>query len=709
MSIDISKLKNRWLGIWNPSVVYKKNDVVQYRNSSYVCIQDIPENYTVASDVGVSTNYYTSPPPTVILKTIDPRDTTYWLDMAPSLSFKSTWQPRQTYNMGDMVELGGDVYVCIQGGVRNTYVRDTAYWTQIFESADRDYRYVCSDFYNQQPLGWTRNLGDAWHGGSTPSWFCGFVGYDGNAYQQGNRYRGSGMGTAANNATGQAAWATTGFSYVDWLISTDNGGTGPLTTPDGQAPKCIQWAFQGGDTTAGSGGFSLWLMNNGEVYSSGRNAQGQMGVGDTTERYWPVRVNNSDTVDWYGNQISKSFNETKIIKVAVSGNGTYNQGAVSCFALGDDGTVWSWGHNDVAQLGLGPESTTTNSVGQARTNQNRPRMIPASYFDHKRIVDIMTVGGSRSFCLAIDEDEYLWGWGVNIRGGLGLADRHADTGYTVGQQFTPVRISVDWRQHGGIQKIMMGSTVGNWEHTYILDGHGYLWFAGEHSNNGTNQIYAGTNSGAVGEPTTKFVRLDKNWFGSHLIENFWLLGGTDHNVLLREKGTGLTYILGGNEEGQLGTSVNHRYNTSSYSVFPTLVKGVRYVKDATNTSTNYVSGGITVLIVTDDGECWGKGTNSVGSLGVGFTGSSYPGVAEIEDNGSQNEWLRIPMPPGEIFTSVHGWGPDNGGDASMFRTGGGGVMIAGSDGTTSHMIQGHLNPRYIGSTYHWQSAHSVVG
>lgn len=709
MSIDISKLKNRWMGTWNPSVIYEKNDVVQYRNSSYVCIKDIPSDYTVASETAVSTTFTYGVPPTVILKTIDPTDTEYWLDMAPGMSFKRTWAPRSTYNVGDMVELGGDIYVCIKGGVRNTYVRDTEYWTKIFENADKDYRYLHVEFYNGQPLGWTRNMGEAWHGGGTPSWFFGFLGHDGNCYQQGNRYRGSGMGQSANNAVGQAAWGTTGFSFVDWLISTDNGGTGPLTTPDGEAPRCIQWVHQGGDTTAASGGFSLWLMNNGEVYSSGYSAQGQQGVGDTTERYWPVRVNNSDTTDWWGNTISKSFNQTKIIKVAISGSGYYNQGANSCYALGDNGTVWSWGYNDVGQLGLGPEQTTTNSVGQARTNQTRPRMIPASYFDHKRIVDIMCGGGNRSFAFAIDEDEYLWAWGVNIRGGLGLSDRHVDTGFTQGQQFTPVRVSIDWKQHGGIKKLMLGSTVGNWEHTYILDGNGYLWFAGEHSNNGSSQIYSVTNSATTGERTTKFVRLDKNWFAEHKIENFWLLGGTDHNVLIREKGTGLTYIWGGNEEGQLGSSTGQRPANSSYVVFPQIVREVRYVKEAVNTSTNYASGGTTVLVVTDDGEVWGKGYNNVGSLGIGFAGSSYPGVEEIEDNGSNNQWLRIPVPSGEYITSVCGWGTDNTGDGAMWRSSGGGVMVSGTDGTTAHMLQGHLNPRFISSTYHWYSIHSIVG
>ena len=223
--IDISKLKNRWMGSWNPGVQYQTNDVVQWRGSSYVCIQDIPADKIIVADTSVSTNMYMSVPPNVVLKSIDPTDSAYWIDMAPGMKYKKAWSARSTYTQGDIVELGGDLFICIQGEVRNTYVTDSTYWTKIFENADRDQRYVCADFFNQQPLGWTRNMGDQWFAGSSPGYQFGFIGADGSAYVGGARYRGSGMGNAANNNFGQSGWATPGFTFVDWLISTDKGGT----------------------------------------------------------------------------------------------------------------------------------------------------------------------------------------------------------------------------------------------------------------------------------------------------------------------------------------------------------------------------------------------------------------------------------------------------------------------------------------------------
>lgn len=717
-SIDISKLRNRWMGKWNPSVRYETNDVVQYRGSSYVCVKDIPETQVVVADTGISTNFYQSIPPTLVLKSIEPTDRTYWLDMAPATAWKETWTARTTYTQGDVVELGGDLYICILGGVRNTYVTDSRYWTKIFENADRDHRYICADFFNQQPLGWTRNLGDAWWGSGTPSWMFGFVGYDGNAYVGGGKYRGAGMGNGSANSLGQTGWATPGFSFVDWLVSSDKGGAGTMTTPDGQTPKVIQWAHCGGDSSGSSGGNSLWLMNNGEVYASGYNAQGQLGIAaaDTTTRWWPTRVSNTATLDWLGNTISKSFNQTKMIKVCMTSQGFWNQGATSCFSLGDDGTVWAWGYNGYGQLGLGPESTATNSVGQAQTDQFQPRRIPQSFFDHKKIVDIMAHGGVYGWVFAVDEDGFLWTWGLNIRGGSGLADRHADTGYTLGRQFTPVRVSTDWNRHGGIRKIMMNGTAGNWEHTFILDGEGYLWFAGQYQQNNSTQMYGVTASGTTTQTTTKFVRLDKNWFSEHKIDNFWLCGGGEFNVIIREAGTGLTYVFGTNEEGQLGQASNHRYGSSTWTPFPTAIRGVRYVKDAIILDSGK-SSATTIMMLTDDGEIWCRGTNSYGGLGLGFAGSTtIPGVEEIEDNGSQNEYHKMPLPPGSKAEGICDFG-NEGYDAVMVRLDNGGVYITGFDGTGtgSHMIQGHLNVASYNNrvsnpgSYHWYTLHSYPG
>lgn len=705
------------MGKWNPSVRYETNDVVQYRGSSYACIKDIPETQVIVSDTGISTNFYHKVPPTLVLKSIEPTDSEYWLDMAPAMAWRETWAPRTTYTTGDVVELGGDLYVCTLGGVRNTYVTDSTYWTKIFENADRDHRYICTDLFNQQPLGWTRNNGDAWWGSGTPSWMFGFLGYDGNAYVGGARYRGAGMGTSSSNSIGQTGWATPGFSFVDWLASTDNGGAGPLTTPDGLTPKVIQWAHCGGNTTAASGGNSLWLMNNGEVYATGYNDHGQLGIAnaDTTTRWWPTRVSNTSTLDWYGNTIDKSFNQTKMIKVCIASQGHWNEGPTSCYSIGQDGSVWAWGYNGYGQLGLGPESAATNSVGQARTNQTQPQRIPQSFFDHKKIVDIMAHGGRYGWVFAVDEDGFLWTWGLNIRGGNGLSDRHADTGYTQGQQFTPVRVGIDWSRHGGIKKIMMNGQNGDWEHTFILDGEGYLWFAGWYQQNNVTQMYGVTASGTTTQGTTKFVRLDKNWYSEHKIENFWLCGGGEFNVIIREQGTGLTYVFGGNEEGQLGSvNTNNRSSGASWTPYPTAIRGVRYVKDAINLDSGKGSSA-TIMMVTDDGEIWVRGTNSYGAMSVGYGGSSLPGVEEIEDNGSYNEYIRALLPPGSKALAIADWG-EQGYDAVMVTMDNGGVYIAGFDGTGgSNMLQGHLNVASynnrvsgIGS-YHWYTLHSYPG
>jgi len=716
--IDISKLKNRWLGSWNPGVQYKTNDVVQWRGSSYVCIQDIPSDKIVVADTSVSTNMYMSVPPNVVLKSIDPTDSAYWIDMSPGMKYKKAWAPRSTYTQGDIVELGGDLYICIQGEVRNTYVTDSTYWTKIFENADRDQRYVSADFINQQPLGWTRNNGDQWWGSGNMGYHFGFIGCDGSAYVGGARYRGTGMGANANNNFGQSGWATPGFTFVDWLSSTDKGGAGPLTTPDGQPPKLIQWACQAGDTTAVSGGVSLWLFNNGEVYSSGYNAHGQLGItsGDTTERYWPIRVTANETTDWWGNTIPKTFNQTKIIKVCLSGTPHWNEGPQSCYAIGDDGSVWSWGYNGYGQLGLGPESTTTNSIGQAETNQTIPKRIPQQHFDNKKIVDIMAFGGRYGYCFALDEDGFLWSWGLAVRGGTGLADRHADTGYTIGRQFTPVRISIDWNRHGGMKKLMSMNSVGNYEFTYILDGDGYIWYAGQSNVMGQASIASVTNRNGD-ESTPKFTRLDKNWFGEHKIENFWMVGSNyDYNVYFREKGTGLLYVMGTNQEGQMGTQNNHRYSDASWSPFPTVIRNVRYPKEVVTFFTGSNTYANTVCVVSDDGECHGSGLNSYGSLGFGFGGDSYPGVAEVEDQSSNNLFRRIPMPPGTTITNINSWGTP-GYDASIWRSDSGGILIAGFDGENegNHMLQGHINTRRYRQTvgnpgsYHAYHMHSYPG
>ena len=140
----------------------------------------------------------------------------------------------------------------------------------------------------------------------------------------------------------------TGFTNIDWRTSTDNKDvakghefTGHMVTPDAKAPKCIQWCT--------GHNFSIWLMNNGEVYTSGYNGHYQLGYNEggntnSSNRSYTNRVSESDTVDWLGDTI-RSFNDTKMVKVGTTSQG-HNSNGKQIWALGEDGSVWIWGHND---------------------------------------------------------------------------------------------------------------------------------------------------------------------------------------------------------------------------------------------------------------------------------------------------------------------------------------------------------------------------
>ena len=88
-------------------------------------------------------------------------------------------------------------------------------------------------------------------------------------------------------------------------------------------------------------------MDNGEVYS-GENGNYGLGNSNTTDRPYTIRVTANDSTDWQGNNITKTFNQTKIVKIGLSdmhsGNGTSTM-----WALGDDGSLWVWGYNNNGQ------------------------------------------------------------------------------------------------------------------------------------------------------------------------------------------------------------------------------------------------------------------------------------------------------------------------------------------------------------------------
>lgn len=183
--------------------------------------------------------------------------------------------------------------------------------------------------------------------------------------------------------------------------ATGRGSEGALG--QGNTTSLSYWVQVGTDTNwasiaAGSDtqAHVLALKNNGTLWSWGFNSQGQLGLGNITNRSSPVQVG-TDT-NWA--QISAATLHSAAVK--------------------SDGTLWTWGYNISGQLGVG--DTTNRSSPTQVGALTTWRQVCCAYYS----------------TFAIKTDGTLWAWGQNGSGQLGV-------GNTVDRS-SPVQVgaATDW-------------------------------------------------------------------------------------------------------------------------------------------------------------------------------------------------------------------------------------------------------------------------
>lgn len=182
--------------------------------------------------------------------------------------------------------------------------------------------------------------------------------------------------------------------------------------------------------------FSLAISNNNNLYSSGSNNLGQLGLKDNTDRNTFQLVNS--TIGWsavacgsshalgiktdgslwswglnskgqLGDDSLKNRLEpspiavgSKWLKIAAS----YANSA----GIKDDNSLWAWGSNDSKQLGDIPDNKKPNLMGN-----------PSWKWIY------VAAGGeseTKGFFAAIKKDSTLWMWGINDKGQLGTGDNN---------------------------------------------------------------------------------------------------------------------------------------------------------------------------------------------------------------------------------------------------------------------------------------------
>jgi hypothetical protein len=136
------------------------------------------------------------------------------------------------------------------------------------------------------------------------------------------------------------------------------------------------------------------VMTNGKVYFSGGNGYGQFGLGDTTNRYMMTKVTFFDTI---GKTVDKIY-----------GTADNSWNYVTIFFKTTDGLLYAAGYNGNGDLGDG---TTTNRSTPVRVGA---------------LTDVQEVycgnNGHGSVFATVGAAKYLYAWGYNGSGELGLGD-----------------------------------------------------------------------------------------------------------------------------------------------------------------------------------------------------------------------------------------------------------------------------------------------
>jgi len=262
----------------------------------------------------------------------------------------------------------------------------------------------------------------------------------------------------------------------------DHGQLGDGSTTDRNTPAQV-----GTDTTwvaVHCGALhTLALRADSTLWSWGHNFYGQLGQGDLVELHTPTQVGTDSTWwqistkenhclalkgdsslwSWGLNQYYQlgffNDNQNKVVPTRIGTATDWRSVATGrhfSFAVKGTGTLWGWGRNDYAQLGLGnnssyhpvPEQVGTNTTWQAvacgdahtlaqRTNGSLwgwgfnyfgSLGLGTTTWTYSSPQSIASGAGSRTISAGYDAsanirtDNSLWGWGSNNEGSLGVGD-----------------------------------------------------------------------------------------------------------------------------------------------------------------------------------------------------------------------------------------------------------------------------------------------
>jgi alpha-tubulin suppressor-like RCC1 family protein len=253
---------------------------------------------------------------------------------------------------------------------------------------------------------------------------------------------------------------------------------------------------------AAGGGHSLLLADDGTVFSFGSNWFGRTGQGTTTGN--TLVATPIDTTNLAGRTITQ---------IAAGG--------YHCLLLADDGTVFSFGQNDLGQTGLGIDDWSSTTVATPIDTTNLAG----------KTISQVAAGWDHSLLLA--DDGTVFSFGDNWGGATGLG---ADTDDTL------IATPIDATNLGGKTITQVAAGAGQ---SLLLADDGTVFSFGW---NGYGETGLGTSDGS----TLIATPIDTTNLGGETITQ--VAAGASHSLLLADDGTVFSFGWNGYGETGLGTT-----------------------------------------------------------------------------------------------------------------------------------------------------------
>jgi len=317
---------------------------------------------------------------------------------------------------------------------------------------------------------------------------------------------------------------------------------------------------------------TVYVKEDGTVWTWGLNNQGQLGDGTQTNKSTAVQVNNlssftsaaaggkhtialkADGTVWtWGDndfgQLGISSQIDSLIPVQVTGLSSVvavAANSMASYALKNDGTVWAFGYNGSSQLGQSAESLIY-----------APKKITT-------LSGITAIAANANTAYALKSDGTVWVWGAN--GGL-FGDGTTSSGH-----YTPKQANL-----AGVTAISAGTT-----HVVALKVDGTIWTWGNSGAGNTTTPVQVSQLGGI-------VSISAGNMASYAI-----------------KSDGSIWSWGLNASGQLGDGT---VTTRTTPVQVITLSGILIAAGGNN----YASA------IKSDGTVWTWGTNNYGQLGDGTT------------------------------------------------------------------------------------------